>query len=83
MALRRSRSPGWAHVASVGGRSYLSGSPELHLALNDELSIAGTGMGGRGYGGEMGGGSCGYTRRPSGARVRGGGAPVGGACACD
>ena len=29
-------------------KSYLSGSPELHLALNDNLVIAGMGKGGYG-----------------------------------
>lgn len=34
---------------SIQMKSYLSGSPELHLALNDELVISGSGRGG-GYG---------------------------------
>jgi len=33
-------------------KSYLSGSPELHLALNDDLVIASAGKGGYGMVGE-------------------------------
>jgi AP-4 complex subunit mu-1 len=35
---------------SIQMKSYLSGSPELHLALNDELVISGMGGRGAGYG---------------------------------